>query len=335
MTTQDPITTLSSMLAPGRHPHTDGTVKRSIEVASIDGRIVSDSHILPRSTHPISRLRLTLTNGQQVNVIFKRLRPQAGKDVCREVLTYRRLLANGHLGAPDLYASVCDQARERYWLVLEDVGKRPLSRCGVNERVEAVRWAARMHATYHGRTAELRALECLGEHGPQFYDALASAARLRLNRCAERPALDRFNCLMAHLCRTVEFLDAQPRTLIHGDLSDTNLFVQYNSRWRIRPIDWEWAAIGIGAWDLHKILVGDISTRGQLQAAYLDEFAHQAGMVLDTRIFETTLTHCAIVRALWNLGCPSPPPKGVRWDSVGINRLLDQIAELQEHVAYG
>lgn len=333
MTTEDPITALTSMLAPGRHLHRDWTVDSSIEVATIDGWMVSDSPISPRSTHPISRLRLTLTNGQQVTAIFKRLRPQPGKDVCREVLTYRRLLSNGHLGAPDLYASVCDQAQQRYWLLLEDVGERALSRCGVNDRVEAVRWAARMHATYHGRTAELRALECLGEHGPQFYHALASAARLRLNRCAERPALDRFNRLMARLDRTVEFLDAQPRTLIHGDLSDANLFIQYNSRSRIRPIDWEWAAIGLSAWDLDKLLVGDISTRAQLRAAYINEFVDHAGVSLDAHIFEIVLTHCAIVRALWNLGCPSPPPKGVGWDGVGINRLLDQIAELQEHIS--
>lgn len=333
--TEDPTTALSSMLERGLHLRMDGVVERSIEVVAIDQQSLSDSDIPQRSTHPISRLRLTLTSGRQLNVILKRLRPQPGKDVCREVLTYRRLLADGRLGAPQLYASVYDDARERYWLLLEDVGKCALGRCGVDERVAAVRWAARMHATHHGRPTELRDLGCLGEHGPQFYDTLTSAAWLRLTSWAEPAASARFNRLMARFHQTVEFLDTQPRTLVHGDLSDTNLFVQRNGRWRIRPIDWEWAAIGVGAWDLDKLLAGDGSAKPQLQAAYLDEFARQTGTPLDTRTLETVLTHCAIVRMLWNLGCPSPPPQGVRWDGVGINRLLDQIAVLQERAADG
>jgi hypothetical protein len=61
---------------------------------------------------------------------------------------------------------------------------------------------------------------------------------------------------------------------------------------------------------LHKLLVGDISTRTQLRTAYLNDFVDQAGVSLDIHNFELALSHCAIVRALWNLGCPSPPPKG-------------------------
>lgn len=332
---EDPVTALTTMLGRGLRLRADGLVDRSVEVVTIDERSRRDSDISQHSTHPISRLRLTLTSGRRLDVILKRLRPQPGKDVCREVLTYRRLLADGRFGAPRLYASVCDDAHERYWLLLEYVGKCGLDRCGVDERVAAVRWAARMHATYYGRPAKLRDLGCLGEHGPQFYDALMSAARLRLTRWGEPAASPRFDRLMARFHETVEFLDTQPRTLIHGDLSDSNVFVQRNGRWRIRPIDWEWAAIGVGAWDLDKLLAGRDSAKPRLQAAYLDEFARQTGAPLDTRALETMLAHCAIVRMLWNLGCPSPPPRGVRWDNAGINQLLDQIAVLQERAADG
>ncbi len=41
-------------------------------------------------THPISRLYLTLGSGEQLMVIFKRIQPHSDRDVCREILTYRR-----------------------------------------------------------------------------------------------------------------------------------------------------------------------------------------------------------------------------------------------------
>ena len=80
----------------------------------------------------------------------------------------------------------------------------------------------------------------------------------------------------------------------------------------------------------HKLLVGDISARAQLRTVHLNDFVDHTGISLDLRNFELALSHCAIVRAPWNLGFPSPSPKGVGWDSVGINRLLDQIAELKD-----
>src|SRR5687767_8382881 len=107
------------------------------------------------STHPISRLNLTLDSGEHLTVIFKRLQPRPDRDVRRRILIHRRLLADGRLDAPTVYASVCDEARGRYWLFLEDVGEAPLNWCEDMEAwLAAYRWLARMHAVYHGQEEE-------------------------------------------------------------------------------------------------------------------------------------------------------------------------------------
>jgi hypothetical protein len=124
-------------------------------------------------THPIYRLHLTLDDGQRLAIIFKWLQPQQDEDVRREVLVYPRLLTSGRFDAPTVYASLCDAARGRYWLFVEDVGESQLPRCEVDHWPAAFRWVARMHAEYYGREGELRALGYLGEHGPLFYRFLA------------------------------------------------------------------------------------------------------------------------------------------------------------------
>jgi aminoglycoside/choline kinase family phosphotransferase len=308
-------------------------VQGPVEIVAIEARPLGEV-----KTHAISRFQLTLRTGQRLDVIFKRLRRQPGKDVGREVLAYRRLLADGQLGAPRLYASACDDRRGRYWLLLEDVGNRRLDDCGTDERVEAVRWAARMHAAYHDRQDALRGLRCLGEHGPAFYTSLVTAARARLVAAWETGALRRFDRLMARFPETVEVLDQQPRTLVHGGLSDHNILVQGDGPVRIRPIDWEWAAIGAGAWDLAKLLAGGTSA-AELRAVYLDELrragAAAGPCALDAAAFDVALRQCAILRALWGLGCPPPPPPGVSWDHAGLDRILDEIAAFQEAGAAG
>src|SRR5215211_8509040 len=96
------------------------------------------------STHPISRLNLTLDSGEQLTVIFKRLQPRPDRDVRRRILIHRRLLAAARLDAPTVYASVCDEAQGRYWLFLEDMGEYKLGWCEIDAWLAALRWLARM-----------------------------------------------------------------------------------------------------------------------------------------------------------------------------------------------
>src|SRR5437870_4661443 len=104
-----------------------------------------------RSTYAIERLEATLASGERLPVIFKPLQPRPGRDGNgREVLIYRRLLADRRFGAPALYASVHDEERRRYWLFLEDLGTATLKKCAREGWLAAVRWLAEMRGTYLG-----------------------------------------------------------------------------------------------------------------------------------------------------------------------------------------
>lgn len=260
------------------------------------------------STHPISRLSLTLDGGERLTVVFKRLQPRPDRDIGRWMLTYRRLLADTRLDAPAVYASAYDPVRERYWLFLEDVGDVRLDWCDVDAWAAAVRWLARMNAAYYGRERELGALGCLVEHGPAFHGALARTARDVLRGWGEE-RLARFERLTAQwLDSSIDHLARCPRTLVHGDLYGSNIMVQPGPR--IRPIDWDSAAIGAVGWDAAHLLAGWGPERPRFVATYLDEFARHAAAPPERRAFERTLTHCEIMRVLqtycWEAHCATP-----------------------------
>src|SRR5262249_42889827 len=140
---------------------------RPVRVTALEGEP------LETSSHSIDRLQVLLDSGERLRVIFKRLRrghPLYGNE--REVPIYRRLLVGGRFGSPTLYASVYDESQGRYWLFLEDLGERTLKGAHWEDWLAAIRLLAEMHGTYLGREDHLRALQCLGEHGPEFYQML-------------------------------------------------------------------------------------------------------------------------------------------------------------------
>jgi hypothetical protein len=254
------------------------------------------------SSHAIDRLRITLASGERLPVIFKRLSPGEklyGNE--REVLIYRRLLDGERFGAPALYASVYDEGERRYWLFLEDLGPSTLDEGDVEEWFAAVRWLARMHGTYHGREADLRALACLMEHGPAYYHLLAQSARRNLDLAGAGEALARFDALMCRYDSLVAYLVGQRRTLVHGDLFAENLVLQPGAR--IRAIDWESAAIGLGAWELARLLEGWGSMKAAFLSAYLAEFERHFAGPFDRGGFQRLIAHCQVLNALWHLRC--------------------------------
>jgi aminoglycoside/choline kinase family phosphotransferase len=266
---------------------------RPVRIVELHSTFLADTF----STHPIYRLHLILDRGEQLAVIFKRLKSQLDEDVHREALVYRRLLAGRRFGAPAVYASLYDEAQGEYWLFFEDVGELRLEWCDVGDWPVAIRWMARMHAECYGREGELRALGCLGEHGPPFYRFLAHGARTMLQWLGAQRRLARFERLMARwFDLSVEHLARQPLTLLHGDLYCHNVMVQPGPR--IRPIDWGYAAIGVAGWDVAKLIAGWGPERPHFIGIYLDEFALHAPVLIDRRSFERTLAHCQIMRTL-------------------------------------
>jgi hypothetical protein len=253
------------------------------------------------STYPIDRLRVTLASGERLPVIFKRLGVGTGlKGNRREVLIYRRLLAGQRFGAPVLYASVYDEDQEQYWLFLEDVGDVTLTHGDREDWMAAVRLLARIHGTYWGREDELRALGCLGEHEAAYYQEVVRLVGSYLRLAHNEGALARLNALMPDYKQLVAHLDRQPRTLVHGDIFADNILLQPGSA--IRPIDWESAAVGVGAWDLTRLLDGWEEDHPAFVALYLEALEQDAGVSVDRRDFMRTFTYCQILNTFWHLG---------------------------------
>ncbi len=259
------------------------------------------------SSHPIDRLHVTLDDGRELALIFKRLTPQPGRIVGREVLIYRRLLSGRRLGAPELYASHADDVRGRAWLFLEDLGRSTLDDRGPEEWTVGFRWLAGLHAAHVGREHELRAPDCLAEHDEAFYRSLVASARATLVARGTAPAARRFDRLAAGFEEMVAYLTSRPRTLVHGATTGQNLVVTPGG---IRPVDWESAAIGTAAWDVAKLLEGWGSHRARLLDGYVAAF--EALAPLDRRAFRLDLAHGRVLRALrllywWKEPCQRDP----------------------------
>jgi hypothetical protein len=255
---------------------------------------------LATSSHPIARLTVTLASGERISVIFKRSQPDGqvyGNE--REVLVYRSLLRGGRFGAPALYASVYDAEQGRYELYLEDLGNRTLDDGGGGTWVAAARWLAEMHAAYLGHEDELRALGCLKEHDAAYYLMVAQTARRNLELANAVAALPRFDEMMRRFEALVTYLVSQPRTFVHGDIYDYNLIVQPGQR--IRAVDWESAAIGLGVWDLARLVDDCGWQKDVLRSAYLQELEQRVAGSFDRAAFDCTFARCKILTVLWHL----------------------------------
>ncbi len=275
---------------------------------------------LPTSSHAIERLTVTLDSGERLSVIYKM--PQPGEKLYgneREVLVYRSLLKGGRFGAPILYASLYDPDRGAYGLFLEDVGGTTLDEGGIGSWTAVVRWLADVHAAYLGRERELRALGCLMEHDGEYYATILAAARSNLELAGAGEAIGRFDDLMRPFDSLIGYLTSQPRTLVHGDLFADNVIVQAERR--VRAVDWESAAIGLGAWDLGRLLDGWGLQREPLRAAYIAGIEERVPG-FDRPDFDHVYACCRILTVLWHL----------RW-SVDVCRdpsfVAEELAELE------
>jgi hypothetical protein len=260
------------------------------------------------SSHPIDRLRVGLRSGDVLSVVFKRLRPtSADADLARhrkggprEVLVYRSLLSRGRLGAPLLYASRHDPGRGHFWIFLEDVGQETLETASTDAWRASVVWLAGMHGAYLGREHDLRNMTFLPEAQTDGLHHLAGIARCNLVS-ADCPEIDRFDDVVAVLRSAPLFLDRQLRTLLHGDIFTHNLAVQPGPR--IRPLDWEQACIGWGAWDLARLLDGwESEERENLLDLYLHTIAGRASGPFDREAFLRMLDWCELLSELSHLG---------------------------------
>lgn len=270
------------------------------------------------SSHPISRVLVTLADGTRWPVIVKAARPHPRRDPAREVLVYKHILSRAQAGAPELYASRCDPARGRYWLMIEDVGATRLQWCAVPEWERSLRWLAHLHTVCGPPSQREADAAHLRWHDRSFYRQLADAAvqSLRLHGSPEQA--DRLLSLCDWgLEPAAAAVTEQPATLLHGDLSCHNVMVQPH---RIRTVDWEWAAVGPPAWDLAKLVAGWGKRTPRLLTAYRVEL-DRLGRPADPVALDVAVEQCATLHLLWYVGwwtrdCERPGAVG---------RILDRV----------
>src|SRR5262249_38892554 len=147
----------------------------------------------------------------------------------------------------------------------------------------------------------------------------ARHARRNLEWAGAGRALARFDALMARFPALVAFLAAQPRTLVHGDIFEGNFILQPGPR--VRPVDWEGAAIGLAAWDLARLLDGWGSDKPAFVRAYLAELRRHTGAPPDPKCFRVAFRCCVVLNVLWHLGWEAEACR----DAAYVDGLLDDL----------
>jgi Phosphotransferase enzyme family len=266
------------------------------------GRAVRVAHarvdLWQRSTNQIGHLRVALDSGECLPVVLKRFFPVAkDRSNNREILVYQHLLRGQRFGAPAFYGSVFDDRRRRYCLFLEDVGYITLKHGDLGDWLAAVEWLAEMHGEYLGRESELRRLGILNEQDARGFALMASDARRNLVAGAHPEAVRRFDRLMLGFDSLVANLLDRPRTLVHGDIFPHNVVLQNGPR--VRPIDWESAAIGLAEWDLTQLVAGwGRSTKEIMIGRYLGLLSERTSHKIKTTDFMRALHRCQFLQVL-------------------------------------
>lgn len=282
---------------------------------------VSSEFVRERSSFPLERLTVTLADGSELRLAFKRLErrgldPQARLskpgflfDAAREPLVYSTVLASAPLGPPRYLGSLASEGGRGRWLFVEWVAGRELYQVGERSAwSRAARWLARMHAALapdlDRHASEARLLDHDAAHCARWAARAARFAR------AERPGSvsDRFlGSLRKRYERVAEELAALPRTLVHGDFYASNVLVGEGEDTRVTAVDWEMAGAGPGLLDLAALTSGgwSESERAELVSAYRS--VEQAPPFC-TRDFELVRLHHAVQRLGWAPQSWRPPP---------------------------
>ncbi len=275
---------------------------------------------------PLEELHVSMGGGAEMALIFKDLsrdrllgdaratKPEFLHEPCRELETYRRILAPAGIG-PRCVAAVAGSDPPRHWLLIEKVPGVELWQVGELSVWEQVAtWLGRFHARFAGRLDELRAANpYLLEHTASWFRSWCERARAAVARSTDprasrlQRALDRYDEVIASLV-------VLPRTFVHGELYPSNLLVVQNEApVRVCPVDWEMAAIGPGLVDLAALVGGwEETERRRLVAAYLSGSSATATAPTEPEALDEDLAHCRLHLALQWLGWSTdwrPPPE--------------------------
>lgn len=292
------------------------------------------------SSFELQDVDVTFEDGSVLRLVVKfggaggLMRPQQAEpvkpafliDPAREPQVYRAILGPLAIDAPRCFGASIDPAGGRSALVLERLDDaRPLWQVGEFETWQAAaRWAAVMHRTCRGRQAELARAAPLLRYDEAFYERWMTRAVRFLEEARPSPPpwqLDRFRRLAGRYDRAVRRLVALPVTFVHGEYQPSNILVQDAPGGpRIRPVDWELAAVAPAPMDLADLAAGKWTPeqRAELARAYCD--AAGGGSAPDLRELLAELALCRLHRAVQWLGWAAhwSPPNEHRQDWLGV-----------------
>ena len=216
----------------------------------------------------------------------------------REVWMYEQVLPALELGTPRHYATRWDVEHGRYWLFLEDVGPKRLSRLGERSLwLQSADWLARFHAATRfavsprGELAEfdVSRFHDVGDRLEPVMTRLPEEDRLRLERAA-------------HLTDDLlTYLSSTATGMFHGEFFGKNIVVRRGAAEEsIAVIDWETAGFGPQLIDLASICAGrwNDSQRVEMRRAYLERLAKESEDAPGWAEFTATMDAVAVLNAL-------------------------------------
>ena len=223
-------------------------------------------------------------------------------DPLREPETYASILAGQVPDAPRLYAAVVEPSRDRFWLFVERVVGTPLHEIGDFERwSDAARWLARLHR------------ECASARAPHLLRYEPSLFRTWLRRAASFHPGEDVTRLERAVPAAAERLAALPQVFLHGEFYASNVLVEESGR--VRPVDWEMAAVGPGVSDLAALTAGRwaLEPRQELAAAYHHELTGSRPTAAFADALECARLLLAVQWLGWSASWAPPPAHEHDW----------------------
>jgi hypothetical protein len=285
-----------------------------------------------RTSFPLEEIRVVLSDGSTLDIVFKDVNRQSLSDVVRhakpefvydplrEIETYRRFLAEEKVGTAHCYGALIDEQGGRYWLFLEKVPGDELYKIGAfNVWEETARWLAGMHRRLERCPPAAARLAHWLKYDASYFHLWMRRAQEMIALSPERHAGNarrNFARLAKNYDRVVERLAALPTTFIHGEFYASNVLIGRSAQGlRICPIDWEMAGVGPSLIDLAALVSGRWTDAERLALAR----AYQAALtdngdrapLQETRFLEA-LDHCRLHLAVQWLGWSdnwTPPPE--------------------------
>jgi Ser/Thr protein kinase RdoA (MazF antagonist) len=305
------------------------------------------------SSHAVEELDITLANDVCLTLVFKNLskraltmearanKPRFLINPRREIDVYNTLLPRYGQGTANCVASVIDERREQYWLILEKVPGVELYQVGdFDTWLETARWLARFHDATSAFPAKADSVPSLLHHDRSYYRTWPRRAKSNLES-EQAPGHEEMVWLGSRYERVIDRLVALPRTLLHGDFNASNILVRarqesagipdLGSSVRICPVDWEMAAVGTGFTDLAALISGGWTEEQSmaLVSAYLDarpgrwnELKDRGEVLIDVKCCQL---HLAIQWLGWSPGWSPPVEHRQNW----MGQALDLARQLE------